>query len=232
MGAAGRWSAMASVARRTIASTPSASATTAMVSPGSACSRAEHNRSAGCAVAVLPTVLMRGSTRLSALAPMALRAVATARLLRPVTARRSMLAVPPTPLPARAACHASAAAGPKTWAPKRSSHVRERAPPGIRQRSVTSTVRDAPPRYSASTGPSESSPTSTAAAPSPAEASSAPAGRPSRASAATTRSGPRPASAACSAPIPERTAPPKSRADTSGSSRRAAWMAAALVFSR
>ena len=106
---------MTSVVRRITVSTPSASTTTAMVSPGLACSKTEQSSSAGWAVAVLPTVLMRGSTRLSALAPMALSAVATARLLRPVTARRSMPAVPSTPLASRAACHASAAAGPKTW---------------------------------------------------------------------------------------------------------------------
>ena len=57
--------------------------------------------------------------------------------------------------------------------PKRSSQARERSPPGRRQRSRNSSVAIPAPRYSAITGPSVSSPMSTAAAPSPPAASSA-----------------------------------------------------------
>ena len=48
----------------------------------------------------------------------------------------------------------------------------------------------------------------------------------------TTRVVPNPVNAVRSVPMPERSAPPMSRAPTDGARRSAAWIAVALVFSR
>ena len=128
---------------------------------------------------------------------------------------------------------ASAPSGTYRVSPNRSSHTRERRSPGVRQRSRNSSLTEAPPRYSAITGvPGASSPTRMAAAPSPPADSSVDVGRPSRRSDSTTRVVPAPLRLDRRAPVPDRRAPPKSKAPTSDGWRSAEWMAVALVLSR
>ena len=128
--------------------------------------------------------------------------------------------------------HAWSTSGAYMISPNRSSHCRERAEPGVRHRSRNSSVALAPPRYSAMTDPSASLPTRTAAAPSPPCASSELVGKPERRSEATTSTLLLASSALRSAPGPERSAPPKSKAPTFASSRSAACIVDALFLSR
>ncbi len=119
----------------------------------------------------------------------------TARACGPTTATRSICSAD-TPAALRASFHACSPSGTYSTSPNFSSHCFVRPSPGVRHRSRNSVVALAPPRYSATSTPSPSSPISTAAAPSPPADSSALPGRPVRMSAATTKVGPPPSNAA------------------------------------
>ena len=225
---AGENDAIASVVRKRRTSTPSARTTTAIVVSGSALSSTSASTTPKCAAPVLPTTAPRLSA--TVLAPSLPAAARTARAWLPVTTATSTWSGFSSQV-LSAAFQARSAMGTYTVSPKRSSHRRGRGEPGVRQRSTNSSVSDAPPRYSAITGPWLSSPTSRAAPPSPPSASSALNGRPPLMPATATSTSSTAREAARKAPTPERTAPFTSMTAIVGSRRSAAWIALALVFS-
>ena len=131
------------------------------------------------------------------------------------------------------AFHACSTSGAYLTSPKRSSHARERREPGARQRSMNSSVALAAAEVLGDHGAvvvgADDAPRRRRRRPAPRRRSWA--GR--RAGRRRRRArDPLPSSAARSAPTPERSAPPKSNAATSVSSRSAAWIADALFLSR
>ncbi len=220
--------------RNTSTSAPSARATTASTWPGPDRSSIEASTRPGWAAPTCPTVEPRSSATAPSRTPSLRARALTARACMPVTATWSTWSAL-TPAAFSADSHASAPSGTYRVSPNRSSQTFERRSPAVRHRSRNSSLTEAPPRYSAITGvPGASSPTRTAAAPSPPADSSPDVGRPSRRSARTTSVVPEPAAPRLErrAPDPERMAPPKSKAATWEGWRRAAWMAVALVLSR
>ena len=212
--------ASASVVRSTSTSAPSARWTSATTSPGAARSSIAASTSPGWAAPVCPTVEDRSSASASGAVPsLPARALAARPCMRghrdvaDVVGRRR----PPPSGPGRTPRARGGRSGSRRNAPPTPWNVGR---PGARHRSTNSSVADAPPRYSAITGaPGPSSPTSKAAAPSPPADSSAAAGQAVALVGQHDERGPRaaaaPARAAARAPMPERSAPPKSRAATS-----------------
>ena len=172
--------------RKTSTSAPSARATTASTWPGPDRSSMEASTRPGWAAPVWPTVSPDRRPAPRRRTPSLRARALTARPCMPVTATWSTWSAL-SPAVFRADSHASAPSGTYRVSPNRSSQTLERRSPAVRHRSRNSSLTEAPPRYSAITGvPGASSPTRTAAAPSPPADSSADVGRPSRRSARTT----------------------------------------------
>ena len=159
-------------------------------SPGLGLLERAREQQPGCAVPVLPTVAARSSTTAPSRAPSRFASARTARACRPgdddpVDLRRASSSAAFS-----AAFHACSPSGTYFVSPKRSSQTFERRSPGRAPAVEELLGGRAAPRYSAMTGPSASSPTSSAAAPSPpGRLVGARSGRPVRRSAVTTSVG-------------------------------------------
>ena len=180
-------------------------------------SRAEASSSPAWAAPVNPTVEERSST---SAAPAPPRAAATFRAARGDVPDTAAAVISPTGMPAclRASVRAAWAGSTRIASAKRSSQARAVGSDGSRHLSRSSSVAPAAATSSATTmrGDTPSPPGSPApavtkaTAPSPLAASSVPPGRPVRTSDSTTSVGSARSRPARSAPIPERTAPPRS----------------------
>ena len=224
----GRWRAMASVARNSSTSAPSATLTRATIWPGSACSSNATSSSPGCAAPAMPTVDERSSITCT---PSSFPPVPRASRCTGAATAASATSLAVIPADSSAAFHAATASGRPAISLKRSSQTFVRSSPGARHRSMCSSVTLALPTSSATIGPSASLPTTNAAAASPCIASSVLPARPVRTSALTTSDGVLPDRARSSAPTADLGDSPMSNAAAVDGNCNAACTPVALVLS-